>query len=563
MTLLDIVGRRLVASGIGLSMCVSACAASESTSDAQRSALPGAEARSSNINSTPGATNTFGVERAVPPRPKWLTPYPKGRWRLADPAELQHVVLWVSQILIRHREVRPHVLGFKSMVWPAAPQVPQVPRSEALRLAESVAAQAAAHPENFEALVAQYSEDIASKPLGGSLGGVVAGHLISYPAILDALAALRPGQVSQVVETMYGFHVLMLRPPPAEETVSGAHIVIGYEEAPWLKNAAARSTIPERSRGEALTLAAQVYQRAVEHPDQFSQLVEQYSEHVDALRGGDLGSWSTHEEAPLPRELEVLRGLAVGAVAKPIDSLFGIQILRREPNRPRSQYAMTSIQLPFDISVPSFAPASPEAVLAQAQLVSGLLLEDAGRFAELQANQHSRPDPELWIEGRGAAPVEVALRGLAPGQIASAPMRLDGSDSYLIVKRLDPTEFTPPSSPRPRFELPAPTEPNLPYLFSEQLGRPLARQTLHELIQKAHDLVGEKPGSAERRTKLEALTSSVTDDHPTAEVAATFAAVLEQIELLLESAEYVQYRSWMNRHFEHLILGETPAPAPQ
>ena len=249
-----------------------------------------------------------------------LAPYSLGRWRLVPPEELTRSVLWVSHILVRHAGSNRQVPGSVAL-WRLEPPPAGRTRAEALVLAERVASEAQRAPEQFAALARQYSEDVTTRDRGGSLGGVRASDFLLDPEALDALAALRPGEVSRVVETAHGLLIFQRRAPVAPDTVTGVHVVIGHDDTHWLANVGAPS--PQRSREQARALALDVYEQARTNPEGFSELVARYSEHPDRNEGGDIGSWSTREPTIYPRAVQALEGLKVGEMRPPSKAITG------------------------------------------------------------------------------------------------------------------------------------------------------------------------------------------------------------------------------------------------
>lgn len=361
--------------------------------------------------------------------------YPFGRWRLAPWSALSKSRLWVSHILIRHRDVPPHAVCFSAIGWASQPAPPTRTRQQALALASTVRQRAGGEGVVFSELATDVSEDETTRQQGGSLGGVNAQFWIRWPEVLDALSALRSGEISKPVETAYGFHLFLLRNTPTSEKYSGARIVIGHDAAPWLKAVLAHRPVLARSLAEARGLAQSIYQSAPSAPESFSALVRQYSEHRDAERDGDFGSWSSNEQTPFPRAVEQLRHLEVGEVAPPIDTPFGLQIVQRTAERPRKVFGVQRLRLPPDLSdVPKEALSKG----SKYQRLSELATQIAGvpeRFNRHLAEMSSA-GAGSWVEGKGSAIEEAVLRELCVGQVAPRPSNY--GRNYVLLMRVKP-----------------------------------------------------------------------------------------------------------------------------
>jgi len=375
-------------------------------------------------------------------------PYPPGKWRDLAPEVVAQTKLWLSDVVIHHDQLENRDVSFHLNGWGSAARPAKRSRGEALALARRIV-QEARDGSDFATLARQFSDEPETASRGGSLGGLSAGQFLPWPQVLDALETLAPGAVSDVVETETGYHIFQRRARPPEATVSGRHLVIGHDAAPWLE-LVARGPLPQRSRADALALAERLYETLQAHPNEFERLVAEHSEHRDATRGGDLGSWSTWEYCEYPREIEALEQLKIGELAPPIDSLFGIQIIQRVENRSRPRYAMTALRWRFDPAQADEDPASKHAAQVQAEQTSLELRDHPERFNELQQHICCSAAVEV-VAGRALPALESALAQLRPGQIAKRPIE-DLNLEYLIPRRLELAALSP--VPETLFELP-------------------------------------------------------------------------------------------------------------
>ena len=468
--------------------------------------------------------------------------HPPGAWRLANPAELENVVLWVDQILIRHDSSRNEV-SFNLGYWSSVAPPPGRSREQALVIAQQVAVEAAKHPSAFAELARRYSEDLQSRDEGGALGGIGAVQLSGWPRVLDALAETRPGQTSNVVETAYGFHIFRRREPPPEQTLSGAHIIIGHDRAEWL-HFQARGALPQRSREEALALATDVYRQARAQPERFKELVERYSEHRDALFGGDFGTWSTREPNPFPPRLRRLEQLAMGEVGAVIETHLGFEVILRTEAPARIEFAAELLRLPFDPGAASGADESRERVRVRAEALAQAYAAQPERFG---APGELPTMTTQWQGGRGVSAVELQLEQLQFGSVAPTPVQAEFS--FQITKRLTPQ---PTAVVRYSTELPAPAHPDVPFHLA---GLPRERQ--RGLLRECGRLAAPHLGlSRARSAQFRDLQESVVLEEPNdlARATAAMQHALNEIETLLGPRLYQRYLAVLQRELASVLL---------
>jgi hypothetical protein len=454
-------------------------------------------------------------------------------------------VVHMSHILITHREVTDPRVSFSRVDWRSTLRSSRS-RDEALALARSIAGELERRPGSFASAARRHSEDLATRDRGGSLGGVSVLRLQPWGAVLDALSALRFDEVSGVIETQHGFHLLLRRSPPRAETLGGSHLVIGYDDAGWLRKVVARGSIPPRTRQQALELAQSLADQARRAPDQFGALVERYSEHRDAEEGGDLGLLSTLAPKAFAREVEILSELPVNGVSAPVDSLFGFEVLQRTPVRERKEYAMTGIGIRFELDVPDAAPNSRVSASRLANELADQIRRDPRRFEALQS-QYCCKGVTRFREGRAFPGVARAFEHMAIGEVATVPIEAAGQ--FIIPRRVQlDGDAAPPVSVDLDFAGPADAD----YLLSH-MDAPTARAQLAEVLTQ---VIASQNLDGERAARLRELherpwQSGAPSQSEREEALAALASPLEQ---LLGPAGYSSYLSLRERQLERLLL---------
>lgn len=171
---------------------------------------------------------------------------------------------------------------------------------------------------DFAQLSASYS-DASNALQGGAFGWRAEGKI---PALFaDALKPLRPGQISPLLKSSNGFHILKLNDKRGlDATLSvtqthARHILIKTNEL--------------TSEADARNRLQQLKER-IDNGTPFEELARLHSEDASAAKGGDLG-WLNPGDT-VPDFEKAMDALKPGQVSDPIQSPFGwhlIQVLER------------------------------------------------------------------------------------------------------------------------------------------------------------------------------------------------------------------------------------------
>lgn len=153
---------------------------------------------------------------------------------------------------------------------------------------------------------------------GGAIGWRGAGQL---PALfVSELKSMRPGQVSPLLQSSAGLHIIRLDDERGAAGVSNQPLVQTHVQHILL-------LVGEvRDKATAISLLKELRQR-IEAGADFSQIARRYSEDLSSRdKGGDLGWLNPGEAGP---ELDpVINALAVGEISQPVESPYGVHLLK-------------------------------------------------------------------------------------------------------------------------------------------------------------------------------------------------------------------------------------------
>ena len=164
--------------------------------------------------------------------------------------------------------------------------------------------------EKFSTLARIYSEDPGSARRGGELG--MASKSIFWPAFSDAAMALRPGTISQIVETPDGFHIIEVIEKKGD-MFNARHILLKPQY-----------TVEDREKAFARldSLKTQIEAGEIEFPLAARFYSEDPATRTNGGQMADPSTGSSHFEIDQlkPADYNAIKDLEPGQISQPVES---------------------------------------------------------------------------------------------------------------------------------------------------------------------------------------------------------------------------------------------------
>jgi peptidyl-prolyl cis-trans isomerase SurA len=180
-----------------------------------------------------------------------------------------------------------------------------------------------ANGEDFKELASLYSEDPGTAEKGGELGFVERGTF--FKSFEEAAFKLEPGEISDIVETKVGLHLIQMIEKRGEK-INVRHILIRLE-------------LTHNDEEDVIEELIRIRQRVLDGED-FDQLAKEFSaDESSRAQGGDLG-WLPLENLQIEAFKNVVDTIDVNQISMPFKTRFGYHIIKLEDKSLAGEYSL-------------------------------------------------------------------------------------------------------------------------------------------------------------------------------------------------------------------------------
>jgi len=178
--------------------------------------------------------------------------------------------------------------------------------------------------EDFAKLARLYSEDPGSAAKGGELGFIQRGDFVKE--FEETAFGLQPGEISGVVRSSFGFHVIQLIDRRGEK-VNARHILM-------------RLATNANDEKETAAFGSRLRDDILSGKTSFAEAAKKYStDQTTNEKGGDLG-WFEADQLQVPAFREAARAQKPGEISQPLKTQYGFHLVRLEERRDPREFTL-------------------------------------------------------------------------------------------------------------------------------------------------------------------------------------------------------------------------------
>ncbi|MDO5640438.1 MAG: SurA N-terminal domain-containing protein [Neisseria sp.] len=298
------------------------------------------------------------------------------------------------------------------ILFPVAQDANDAQRAEVKTEAEKVLAEVKANPKNFAGLAKKYSKDPGSAENGGNLGYLAKDGGLGKE-FEDAAFALPKGQISDVVQTAYGYHIIT---------------VLNTQDQPVFEQEKARleAELKQRKAAAAFNQAKeQLAEEAFNNPDSLAEVAKK-----TGLKLESPPDWLTREN-----------GKAAGMPDDLLNAAFSDDVIKKKHN---SEPVSVNQDTVWVVRAKEVRPESTESFEKAKEAVRlDYLRTEATKLADTKAKQalvdlNSGEQPKLDWSAVSQLTAEQARQSMPPeaySQLVKA-RPADGKPAYVLLEGL-------------------------------------------------------------------------------------------------------------------------------
>jgi parvulin-like peptidyl-prolyl isomerase len=283
---------------------------------------------------------------------------------------------------------------------------------------------------DFAELAEAVSDDAVSAAQGGDLGTFGRGRMVE--PFERAAFALKAGEVSQPVQTRFGWHLIKAEErleEEGEEKVRARHILLSYKASRQTEETLRSWAEEFQQRAAAVSFASAIQASGMQVNDSGHL---QKDQPIPALGQGTawLVNWFFEQE--------------VGAISQVVENDQGLWVAQLVEKRPRGQAGLEEVRARLEREVRNHKKAElagQKLEKVRQQVLGGKSLEEAAREEGLEVR---RPTPFARAEsvpglGRRNAVIAAAFR-LEPGQLSQVLILRQGAYLLRLVEKVPAAE---------------------------------------------------------------------------------------------------------------------------